>query len=1169
MHNGIAELVSRVSPIPSVREALARGYGPQHLHGPSAGHHGLISAALGVPDKPMLIITPGEKEAVTLAEDLGTLLPGRGIFVFPSWELLPVQVLAYSKHLIVKRIKVLSALTTGTDQIVVAPIDALARRLPPMEVVRAAVFALGIGETWDLGAFRRKLLELGYQNVARVESEGQFSSRGGILDVFPATSDAPVRIEFFGDELDSIRQFDPETQRSEKRLDGRVTITPVGELYVEPERWQRGYEEIRKDLTEQRNRLLQAGRGEASRRLEESLSGTLARIEAGAYFPGMEEFLDYFYPDAVPLSDYLPDRTLVLVSDPERVSEVARSFQKQRNQGYASLIEQGQVLPRQFQVYRDWAAMREDLSGFSTAYLSFTSRYGDFKAPRQALEFPVREVAGSMGRPETLIAEVQGWQKKNYAVGMLVGTADRVRKLTGALERGRIRNVLVDGAPGEPGQVTVTQGTLGVGFQLPNANLVILTETEIYGKKLATRKQPHRKAAPTLEELELVPGDYVVHVNHGIGLFRGIVPLEITGIKREYLLLKYHGEDKLYVPTDQLGFVQKYIGAEGEVPRLSRLGGSDWARTKKRVQEAVREMAEDLIKLYAARQSLPGYAFPADAPWQQEFELAFPHEETPDQLRAITEAKRDMERPRPMDRLLCGDVGYGKTEVAMRAAFKAVVGGKQVAVLVPTTVLAQQHFQNFSERFQNYGITVDVLSRFRSLREQRQVLENLVLGKVDIVIGTHRLVQEDVTFKNLGLVVIDEEQRFGVAHKERLKILHPTVDALTLTATPIPRTLYMSLVGVRDASQLQTPPLDRFTVQTYVVEEDPVLIREAITREMARGGQIYFVHNRVAELNRVYVWLQGLVPDARIGIGHGQLREDRLEQVMLDFVNGEYDILLCTTIIETGLDIANVNTLIVKDADQFGLAQLYQLRGRVGRSNRLAFAYFTYRRDRILGEPAEKRLRAIRDFTEFGSGYKLAKRDLEIRGAGNLLGTEQHGHVSVVGFEMYCRLLEGAVRDIKGEQHPSEEIDTVVELPITAFIPDEYIPDGEQKVRMYHALANVRQKADVDEISEELEDRFGKHPTPVRNLLAVARLRALARQLRVKSISRQGTYYRFVFGDAHPLDGEKLVSVASKHPKRLRFKEENGAFEIWLKSANKDESRLSIQEVEEFLGNIS
>lgn len=1169
MREGLAELVRRVSPLPQVIETLDGGYGPQQLYGVGTDYQGLICAALGLRDKSILIVTPGEREAAALAEDLSTLLPERGIFVFPPWELLPVQVLAYSKHLTVRRMKVLAALSMGQSPVVIAPVDALARRLPPPAAIASAVFELKSGQSWDPETLRRRLLDLGYEHVSRVESEGQFGSRGGILDIFPAVSEKPVRIEFFGDEIESMRAFEVETQRSEKVLDDPVLVTPVGELYVEPERWESGYADLEKDFRAQTARLIREGRLQAARQLEESLSETLARIGARAYFPGMEEFLDYFYPDAVRLRDYLRPDTLVVVSEPERVSDVARSFENQRAQGYSSLMEQGRVLPRQFGVYRSWAQMRDDIDHTRTVYLSFAAGCGDFPPPRRSAEFPVREVPGTMGRPEILIKEIQRWQGEGYAVNLLVGTRDRVRKLMKALNHGRLRNIRTSGRTAGPGQVLIRQGVLGVGFELPTLKQVVLTETEIYGKKLQTRKQPHRRAARTLEDLELNPGDYVVHVNHGIGRFLGIVPLEIAGVKREYLHIKYQGEDKLYVPTDQLSLVQKYIGAEGETPRLSRLGGSDWARTKKRVRESVREMAEDLVKLYAQRQSLPGHAFPPDTPWQQEFELAFPHEETPDQLRAIAEIKRDMESPRPMDRLLCGDVGFGKTEVAMRAAFKAVMDGKQVAVLVPTTVLAQQHYHTFRERFQNFAVRVEMLSRFRSAREQKEVIKRLNQGRVDIVIGTHRLVQDDVRFKSLGLVVVDEEQRFGVAHKERLKIAYPSVDVLTLTATPIPRTLYMSMVGIRDVSLLQTPPLDRFTVQTYVVEEDSVLIREAILREVARGGQVYIVHNRVAELDRMLHWLRELVPGVRIGVGHGQMPEDRLERVMMDFVDGEYDILLCTTIIETGLDIPNVNTLIVKDADQFGLAQLYQLRGRVGRSNRLAFAYFTYRRDRMLGEVAEKRLRAIRDFTDFGSGYKLAKRDLEIRGAGNLLGTEQHGNVSVVGFEMYCRLLEEAVREIKGETRPAEELETLVELPITAYIPDDYIPDSEQKVRMYHALAGVRRRADVEELAAEMEDRFGKHPLPVRNLLAVAKLRAIARQLRIKSISRQGFFYRFVFGETHPLSGEKLVNVAARYPKTLRFKEENGAFEIWLKSANKDESTGLVSEVEEFLTNIS
>lgn len=1169
MREDLASLVSGVAPLPQVIEALAGGCGPRQLYGVGTTYQGPVCAALSLPDKPILIVTPGEKEASALADDLATLLPDRQVFMFPPWELLPVQVLAYSKHLAVRRVKVLAALGAGANPVVVAPVDALARRLPPPAAINAALFELRCGQTRDLSDLRRRLLDLGYEHVVRVESEGQFGSRGGILDIFPAVSEQPVRVEFFGDEVASMRTFDAETQRSEKGLDDAVLITPVGELFVGPERWAPALAGLEADYNRRRERLIRDGRIGAARQLETSFSEPLARIGARAGFPGMEEFLDYFYPDAVRLRDYFPSEMLVVVSDPERVSQVAHSFESHRTEGYSSLMEQGRVLPRQFRVYRSWEQMKDDIDYARSVYLSFTVHRGDFPPPNATHQLPVREAPGSMGRPETLIKEIRRWQEKGYGVHLLVGTGGRVRRLTQVLREGRVRNVRSSGGAAAPGQVLIREGVLGAGFALPTVKQVVLTETEIYGRKLPIGKKPRRRAARTLRDLELSPGDYVVHVNHGIGRFEGIRPLEIAGVKREYLHLKYRGADRLYVPTDQLGLVQKYIGAEGETPRLSRLGGGDWARTKKRVREAVRKMAGDLVALYARRQSLPGYAFPPDTVWQQEFELAFPHEDTPDQRRTTIEIKRDMERPRPMDRLLCGDVGFGKTEVAMRAAFKAVSDGKQVAVLVPTTVLAQQHFHTFRERFQNFAVRVEMLSRFLSASEQKEVVRGLQQGSVDIVIGTHRLVSGDVRFKSLGLVVVDEEQRFGVAHKERLKIAYPTVDVLTLTATPIPRTLYMSLVGIRDVSRLETPPLDRLTVQTYVVEEDPVLVREAILREVARGGQVYVVHNRVAELDRILCWLRELVPGVRIGVGHGQMPEDRLEQVMLDFVDGKYDILLCTTIIETGLDIPNVNTLIVKDADQFGLAQLYQLRGRVGRSNRLGFAYFTYRPDRILGETAEKRLRAVRDFTDFGSGYKLAKRDLEIRGAGNLLGAEQHGNVSVVGFEMYCRLLEQAVREIKEGTGPAEELETLVELPITAYIPDAYIPDRAQKVRMYHALAGVRRRADVDELAAEMEDRFGRPPVPVRNLLAVAKLRAIARQLRIKSISRQGFYYRFVFGETHPLSGEKLVNVAALYPKTLRFKEDSGGFEIWLKSANKDVSSGSVSEVEEFLTNIS
>ncbi|MFZ5898269.1 MAG: transcription-repair coupling factor [Bacillota bacterium] len=1162
---GLTDLLGAIPALRRLDDAVRAGVDRQLVYGVGPSHHALVCAALSKGREPLLVVVPGEKEALTVVEDLGQLLPGRGVFLFSPWEFIPFKVLAYSKHVAANRLRVLEALARGgRNVVVVAPVDALARKVMPARALKEAILELAVGQEWDLDALRGKIVELGYEHAALVEGEGQFSSRGGIIDVFPMTMDYPVRIEFFGDEIDSLRVFDPETQRSEAHVRS-LSITPVHELVMSEEEWARGYATLSGDLKSQVARLRKAGKNEAAERLEETVGETLALIEARRYFYGIEEYLDYFYPNAPSIFSYLPPGTRVVITDPERTSETAASLERQRVQGYGGLFESGQVLPRQFKVYLSWGEVRDQLRGFPIIYSSFLPQVSYLPEPEQARELVVKGIAGWPGKPEALIEDLRLWRKRGYAVGLLAGTQERARKLVQTLRRGGLEafvNPDLDALV--PGNVAVAPGKLNEGFEIPDAGLVVLTEKEIYGKKLYDRKRPFKLKKKSLEELDLKPGDYVVHLTHGIGRYLGIQQLEIGGIRREYLQLAYQGDDKLYVPTDQLGVLQKYVGAEGEVPRLSKLGGSDWTRTKRRVREAVQEMAQELIELYAERQSLKGYAFPPDTPWQAEFEAAFPYQETPDQLTAIAQIKKDMEKDLPMDRLLCGDVGYGKTEVAMRAAFKAVSGGKQVALLVPTTVLAQQHFNTFKERFAGYPVTIEMLSRFRSPREQREIVAGLARGGIDIVIGTHRLVQEDVVFKNLGLVVVDEEQRFGVMQKERLKIRYPNVDVLTLTATPIPRTLYMSLLGIRDTSLLETPPQDRFPVQTYVLEEDPVIIREAINRELSRGGQVYFVHNRVHDLDRVAAWVQRLVPDARVAMAHGQMREDQLEQVMLDFIDGKFDILVCTTIIESGLDIPNVNTLIVKESDQFGLAQLYQLRGRVGRSNRLAYAYLTFRRDKILNEAAEKRLAAIRDFTDFGSGYKLAKKDLEIRGAGSLLGTEQHGNISVVGFEMYCRLLEEAVRELKGEKR-EEEVDALVELPITAFLPDEYVGDEEQKIRLYHALATVRQKEEVDELAEELRDRFGEHPQPVRNLLAVARIRAAARQLRIKHITRQGLFYRFTFAPTARLDGDRLIALAQSLPNKLRFKEDNGHFEIWLRSAGRAEALESTDEVETFL----
>ncbi|HEX3031832.1 MAG TPA: transcription-repair coupling factor, partial [Bacillota bacterium] len=645
-----------------------------------------------------------------------------------------------------------------------------------------------------------------------------------------------------------------------------------------------------------------------------------------------------------------------------------------------------------------------------------------------------------------------------------------------------------------------------------------------------SRKAGSKRTGSKLEPfVELKVGDYIVHVNHGVGVYQGVHKLDAAGIQKDYLLIKYSGEDKLYVPTDQVSMIQKYLGGEGHRPRLSKLGGNEWAKVKSRVKESVQAMAGDLIKLYASRQALPGYRYSPDTVWQQEFEEAFPYEETPDQLQAAAEIKGDMEMPKPMDRLLCGDVGYGKTEVAIRAAFKAVNEGKQVAVLVPTTILAQQHYNTFRERFADYPVSIEMLSRFRSAREQKQTLTKLAQGQLDLIIGTHRLVQEDINFKDLGLLIVDEEQRFGVAHKERLKQLRNSVDVLTLSATPIPRTLHMSLIGARDMSLLETPPEERYPVQTYVVEFNYQTVRDAVLRELNRGGQVYFVHNRVLDIDRTAEKLQEVIPEARIAIAHGQMREDLLERVMLDFMEGEYDILVCTTIIETGLDIPNVNTMIIDEADYLGLSQLYQLRGRVGRSSRRAYAYLTYRKDKVLTEVAEKRLQAIREFTEFGSGFKIAMRDMEIRGAGNVLGPEQHGHIMAVGFEMYCRLLEESVQELQGTA-PAPKVEPTVEIPVDAYIDNAYIPDQTAKMEMYRKIVLSQEPGSIEDVYDELVDRFGDPPQVVLNLLDIARIRIGCLELGLAGVQLSGQQLIFSFTDNPAISGSELVELAGIYP---------------------------------------
>ncbi|SHF39204.1 transcription-repair coupling factor [Desulforamulus putei DSM 12395] len=1150
-------------------QGLQKGFTQQMVFGLSGSQRSYLFAGLAEAGGPVLVVTPGEAEAGVLVDDLTSLLPEMQVQLFPAWQLLPYQVLAHSNEVLAQRLRVLDKLTTGEPVLVVTSVEALLRRLAPPEVFRRFTLELSLGQRVDPEKLHRDLVELGYERVDLVEGRGQFSSRGGITDIYPMTAANPIRIEFFDDEVDSIRHFDAANQRSLDKLK-QIRITPCRELVVTPEAWQRCEENYELEYKNQLKKLQRSGSVDAVHQLSSQGAMVLEQIRRRVPFAGMEQLLSFFYPRPVTLLDYFSEQPLLLVDDPVRCKEVADTILKERNETYTDLLGKGKVLPGHINSYLEWRQLLASMERLQGIYCSFLPRHPQYLRPQNVVNFPAKAMHSFLGHSEVLADEIRHWRRRNYAVVLLVSAEERAANLLKLLKDARIDAFRVKQLDNEvrEGNVVITVGQLANGFELIAARLVVITDAEIFGQRKKARKHRVRRDARMEPLADLKIGDYVVHVNHGIGRYLGVITLDIGGLQKDYLQVQYAGEDKLYVPTDQVGMLQKYLGAEADHPKLSRLGGTEWAKAKAKVREAVRDMARELLELYASRQTVKGYAFSKDTPWQAEFEALFPYEETPDQLRAIEEVKRDMEKPRPMDRLLCGDVGYGKTEVALRAAFKAVMDNKQVAVLVPTTILAQQHYNTFRERFANYPVRIEMLSRFRTPKEQRQVLAGLATGEVDIVIGTHRLVQDDIFFKDLGLLVVDEEQRFGVIHKEKLKQMRKNVDVLTLTATPIPRTLHMSLVGVRDTSVLETPPEERFPVQTYVLEEDPVLIREAIRRELNRGGQVYFVHNRVMDLDRLAGWLQGLVPEARIGVAHGQMKEDELEQMMLEFMDGAYDVLVCTTIVETGLDISNVNTLIVKDADHFGLAQLYQLRGRVGRTNRLAYAYFLFRRDKVLTEVSERRLSAIREFTEFGSGYKIAMRDLEIRGAGNILGAQQHGHIAEVGFELYCRLLEEAVQEARGKK-VEQVVDTSIELPVEVYIPDTYVPDGNQKVELYRRLAAIQDIAELSDLEEELVDRYGDLPESVRCLLLVTKLKITGRELRIKSISRTQGNYRLLFAPDAPLDGEKLVAVSEKYKNNVKYHTSPEGFEIKLMSREKGEIGLrKLEQLHTFLGRL-
>ncbi|MEN6519586.1 MAG: transcription-repair coupling factor [Armatimonadota bacterium] len=1083
-----------------VRDALAGSKAVQ-LNGLTGSAKGFfLSGIIRELKKPALVITYSSEQAERLADDLSQFgLSDNELFVLPPSDSLIYEEGAPDFRIIGQRLAAMDALLSDAPAVVIAPINGALRRTMPRRYLQEFRLEAKVRQTLDVDDFARGLVNLGYERTEICDMHGEFSKRGGIIDIYPSNEDEPVRIELFGDEIESIRTFDPASQRSTGHRK-HVIILPAREVVLTRENADTAVTALQAEMDEQVRKFEEAGQHDEAVRLAEKMENDISLISNLAYFDGIESYLPYIHKEENSIFDYLLPSAIVVMDEPNQIATHWDQLDQEMVEVLINRAGRGLLLASiRCQHVSIESAMNRAGKDWPTLVLTTLERKQPYINPKIKATIESSPMETFASQFDMLAEQVKTWSGNDVRVVIATDQHDRTVELL--RERGvEARSIEELETSGKPG-VYVASGAIKSGFKLPEIGLMVISDSEIYG--VVRYRKPRRVAREGVAIstiLDLKEGDYVVHISHGIGIYRGIQRLETDGVTREYLHLEYAGVDKLYVPTEQIDRVQKYIGGEGNAPVVHRIGGSEWLRATKKVKQAVREMAKELIELYAWRQALGGYSFSPDSPWQQEMESAFPYEETPDQLEAINEVKRDLEDPKPMDRLICGDVGYGKTEVAIRAAFKVVNDGKQVAVLAPTTVLAQQHWNTFQERLGAFPISIEMLSRFRSRKEQKETIEGLRVGTVDIVIGTHRLLSKDINFNDIGLIIVDEEQRFGVAHKERLKQLKKTVDALTMTATPIPRTLHMSLAGIRDMSIMNDPPQGRTPIKTFVKGFDEEIVREAIVRELDRGGQVYFVHNRVENIAHIAAQISKLVPYARVAIGHGQMDEDDLERVMLDFYDRKFDVLVCTTIIESGLDIPNANTIIINNADKMGLAQLYQLRGRVGRSDKQAYAYLMFNADKSLTEIAEKRLDAIREFTDLGSGFRIALRDLEIRGAGNLLGAEQHGQIAQVGFDLYCQLLSQAVAELKGEEVQEVNLPPV-DLPIDAYIPNEYITTDAQRIFFYKKMAAAKAERDVKQIQDELEDRFGDPPKQVWNMLALIRLRIRALELGISSIS--------------------------------------------------------------------
>ena len=1202
-------------------QALKKGKGPLQATGTLDSQKVHLMYELGeesaFPWK--LVVTYDDTRAKEIYEDFRNFT--KQVWLYPAKDLLFYSADIHGNLMARQRIAVLRHLMEDGEGVVVTTMDGLMDHLLPLKYLEEQAITVESGQVIDLELWRERLIFMGYERTAQVDGMGQFSIRGGIVDIFPLTEEVPVRIELWDDEVDSIRSFDLESQRSVEQLD-TITIYPAAEAVLSRAQLEHGIKRLKKEEEAYEKALRDQHKPEEAHRIHTIIEELTDGIREGWKIGGLDAYIRYFCPETVSFLDYFPGgKSVVYLDEPARLKEKGETVELEFRESMVHRLEKGYLLPGQTELLYPAAEVLARAQKPYTVMLTGLDQKLPGMKVNQKFSIDVKNVNSYQNSFDILIKDLTRWKKEGYRVILLSASRTRASRLASDLREYDLRAYCPDvpvgaetpgnagepehaGAPdvsgaaehagtpdvpgtserpvkavgsgnGEaweisasahpkvkPGEIMVTYGNLHRGFEYPLLKFVFITEGDMFGveKKKKRRKKTNYQGKSIQSFSELAVGDYVVHEEHGLGVYKGIEKVERDKVIKDYIKIEYGDGGNLYLPATRLESIQKYAGADAKKPKLNKLGGVEWNKTKTKVKGAVQEIARDLVKLYAARQEKAGFQYGCDTVWQREFEELFPYEETDDQLDAIDAVKKDMESRKIMDRLICGDVGYGKTEVALRTAFKAVQDSKQVVYLVPTTILAQQHYNTFVQRMKDFPVRVDMLSRFCTPARQKKTLEDLRKGLVDIVIGTHRVLSKDLQFRDLGLLIIDEEQRFGVAHKEKIKHLKENVDVLTLTATPIPRTLHMSLAGIRDMSVLEEPPVDRMPIQTYVMEYNEEMVREAINREMARNGQVYYVYNRVTDIDEVAGRVQALVPEAVVTFAHGQMREHELERIMADFINGEIDVLVSTTIIETGLDIPNANTMIIHDADRMGLSQLYQLRGRVGRSNRTSYAFLMYKRDKLLKEEAEKRLQAIREFTELGSGIKIAMRDLEIRGAGNVLGAEQHGHMEAVGYDLYCKMLNQAVMALKGETPEEDTYETVVECDIDAYIPGSYIKNEYQKLDIYKRISAIETEDEYMDMQDELMDRFGDIPRSVNNLLKIAELRALAHRAYVTEVLINRQEVRLTMYQKAGIKVEKIPDLVNAYNGDLKLVPGDVPAFHYVDRRNRNQDSLSMME---------